>query len=140
MSQENVEIVRRVAEAFAAGDMDAVFAAVAPEIEWDFSNAQTWVEEPVYRGYDGIIKFFAEWTGEWEDYRFEFEEFIDAGDKVVVVVRDEGRSKGAGIKLGRRHAEVWTVRDGSVVRIEPFDHRHQALKAVGLPEQDAHAD
>jgi uncharacterized protein len=134
MSQENVKIVRRVTGAFSAGDMDTVFEWVAPEIEWDFSNAQTWVEEPVYRGYDGIMKFFAKWIGEWEDYRFEFEEVIDAGDKVVVVVRDEGRSKGVGIKLERRHAEIWTIRDRRVVKIEPFDHKHQALEAVGLSE------
>jgi ketosteroid isomerase-like protein len=134
MSKENVEIVRRVTEAFAAGDMTTVFEWVAPEIEWDFSNAQTWVEEPVYRGYDGIMEFFGKWTGEWEDYRFEFEEVIDAGDKAVVVVRDEGTSKSAGIKLERRHAEVWTLRDGRVVGIEPFDHKHQALEAVGLSE------
>jgi ketosteroid isomerase-like protein len=134
MSQENVAIVRRVAEAFAAGDMETVFEWVAPEVEWDFSNAQTWVEEPVYRGYDGILQFFRKWTEEWEDYRFEFEEVIDAGDKAVVVVRDEGTSKSARIKLERRHAEVWTLRENRVVRIEPFDHKHQALEAVGLSE------
>jgi ketosteroid isomerase-like protein len=135
-----VEIVRRVTKAFAAGDMETVFELVAPEIEWNFSNAQTWVEEPVYRGYDGIMQFFSKWTGEWEDYRFEFEEVIDAGDKVVVVVRDEGKSKSAGIKLERRHAEVWTLRDSRVVRIEPFDNKHQALGALGLSEEDTHAD
>jgi ketosteroid isomerase-like protein len=134
MSQENVEIVRRVTEAFAAGDMETVFEWVAPEVEWDFSNAQTWVEEPVYRGYDGILQFFRKWTEEWEDYRFEFDEVIDAGDKAVVVVRDEGTSKSARIKLERRHAEVWTLRENRVVRIEPFDHKHQALEAVGLSE------
>jgi len=126
--------VRRVTEAFAAGDLDTVFEWVAPDIEWDFSNAETWFEEPVYRGYDGIMEFFGKWTGEWFDYRFEFEEIIDAGDKVVVVVRDEGRSKGAGIKLERRHAEVWTLLNARVVRIEPFDHKHQALEALGLSE------
>jgi uncharacterized protein len=134
MSQENVEIVRSVAEAFAAGDLDTVFALVSPDIEWDFSNAETWVEEPVYRGYDGVLKFFGTWTGEWEDYRFEVEEVIDAGDKAVAVVRDEGRSKAAGIMLERRHAEVWTIQGGRVVRIEPFDHKHQALEAVGFSE------
>src|SRR3954453_5638344 len=111
MSQKNVEIVRRVSDAFAAGDMDTVFALVAPEIEWDFSNAETWFEEPVYRGYDGVLAFFGKWTGEWDEYRFEVEEIIDAGDKVVAVVRDEGTSKSAGIRLERRHAEVWTIRD-----------------------------
>jgi uncharacterized protein len=138
MSQENVEIVRRVSEAFAEGDLDTVFALVAPEIEWDFSNADTWLEEQVYRGYDAITEFFGKWIGEWEDYRFELEDVIDAGDKAVAIVRDEGRGKSSGIRLERRHAEVWTFRDGKVIRIEPFDAKTKALEAVGLSEQDAH--
>src|SRR2546421_7756755 len=99
MSQENVEIVRRVSDAFRAGDLDTVFTLVAPEIEWDFSNADTWLEEPIYRGYGGLLAFFSKWIGEWDDYSFEFEETIDAGDKVVAVVRDQGTSKRAGIRL-----------------------------------------
>jgi uncharacterized protein len=132
MSHENVEIVRRVSDAFARGDLPTVFALVAPEIEWDFSHADTWLEERVYRGYDAITEFFGKWIGEWEDYRFELEEVIDAGDKAVAVIHDEGRAKTSGVRLERRHAEVWTIRDGRVVRIEPFDRRSDALEAVGL--------
>jgi ketosteroid isomerase-like protein len=132
MSQENVEIVRRVSDAFARGDLPTVFTLVAPEIEWDFSHADTWLEERVYRGYDAITEFFGKWIGEWEDYRFELEEVIDAGDKAVAVIHDEGRAKTSGVRLERRHAEVWTIRDGRVVRIEPFDRRSDALEAVGL--------
>jgi hypothetical protein len=132
MSQQNVEIVRRVSDAFASGDSNTVFALVAPEIEWDFSHADTWLEEQVYRGYDGIAKFFGKWLREWDDYRFEVEDIIDAGDRVVAIVRDEGRGKSSGIKLERRHAEVWTVHDGKVMRIEPYDDKAKALAAVGL--------
>jgi ketosteroid isomerase-like protein len=45
---------------------------------------------------------------------------------------DEGRAKTSGVRLERRHAEVWTIRDGRVVRIEPFDRKSDALEAVGL--------
>jgi ketosteroid isomerase-like protein len=134
MSQQNVEIVRRVSDAFAAGDSDTLFALVAPEIEWDFSHVDTWLEEKMYRGYDGIAEFFGKWVGEWDDYSFEVEDIIDAGDRVVAIVRDEGRGKSSGIKLERRHAEVWTVRDGKVIRIEPYDEKAEALAAVGLED------
>jgi ketosteroid isomerase-like protein len=134
VSRENLEIVRRVCDAFAAGDLDSVLSLVSPEIEWDFSHADTWLEDQVYRGYEGITEFFGKWTGEWEDYRFELEEVIDAGDRVVAVVRDEGRGRSSGVKLERRHAEVWTIRDGRVIRIEPFDRKGEALEAVGLSE------
>jgi ketosteroid isomerase-like protein len=132
VSQQNVEIVRQVSDAFASGDSDTLFALVAPEIEWDFSHVDTWLEEKIYRGYDGIGEFFGKWTGEWDDYRFEVEDIIDAGDRVVAIVRDEGRGKSSGIKLERQHAEVWTIRDGKVIRIEPYDHKAEALAAVGL--------
>jgi ketosteroid isomerase-like protein len=45
---------------------------------------------------------------------------------------DEGRAKTSGVRLERRHAEVWTIRGGRVVRIEPFDRKSDALEAVGL--------
>ena len=134
MSQENVEIVRRVFEAFRAGDTERVLEMVDPAIEWDLSRAATWPERPVYRGYDDVLRFFAEWTGEWDDYEFDLEELLDAGERVVAVIRDGGRSKTAGIKLERRHSEVWTLRDGKVVRIDLFDTKAEALEALELRE------
>jgi ketosteroid isomerase-like protein len=134
MSQANVEVVRRAVEAFRAGDMQRVFGMVDPAVEWDLSRATTWPEQPLYRGYDDVLRFFTEWTGEWDDYEFDLEELLDAGDRVVAVVRDGGRSKTAGIKLERRHSEVWTLRDGKIVRIDLFDTKAEALEAVGLRE------
>ena len=134
MSRENVEVVRRVFEAFRAGNVERVLEMVDPAVEWDLSRAATWPERPVYRGYDDVSRFFAEWTGEWEDYEFDVEELLDAGQRVVAVVRDGGRSKKAGIKLERRHGEVWTLRDGKVVRVDLFDTKADALQAVGLRE------
>jgi uncharacterized protein len=134
VSQENVEVVRSAFEAFRAGDMERVFGMVDPAIEWDLSRATTWPERPLYRGYNDVLLFFAEWTGEWDDYEFDLEELLDAGDRVVAVVRDGGRSKTAGIRLERRHSEVWTLRDGKIVRIDLFDTKAEALEAVGLRE------
>jgi ketosteroid isomerase-like protein len=132
MSRGDVELVRRVFEALARADMETVFALVDPDVAWDFSHATTWPEERVYRGYAAIGDFFRTWLGEWDDYRFELEEVIDAGDRVVAIVRDEGRGKVSGIKLERRHGEVWTLREGRALRIELFDTREDALEAVDL--------
>jgi ketosteroid isomerase-like protein len=60
------------------------------------------------------------------------EDVIDAGDKAVAIVRDEGCGKRSGIKLDRRHAEVWTIRGGKVTRIEPYDDTREALASVGM--------
>jgi ketosteroid isomerase-like protein len=131
VSDRTVEIVREVTDAFARGDLEAVFAAVAPEIEWDFTHTDQWPEQKVYRGYEAVLEFFRAWTEEWDDYHFEVEEIRDAGNQAVVVIRDEGTGKRSGLKLERTHGELWTVRDGKVIRIELFDDKDAALAAVG---------
>jgi ketosteroid isomerase-like protein len=131
MSDQTVQVVRAVTDAFARGDLETVFAAVAPEIEWDFTHTDQWPEQKIYRGYESVLEFFRAWTEEWDDYRFEVEEIIDAGDQAVAVVHDEGRGRRSGIPLERRHAELWTVEDGKVIRIELFDDKADALEAAG---------
>jgi ketosteroid isomerase-like protein len=72
--------------------------------------------------------------GTWEDYRQERDEFVDAGDEVIVAVRESGRGKGSGLALERRTFGVWTLRDGRAVRIRFYSTMAEALEAVGLPE------
>jgi len=136
VSKQNVEAVRRVFEAVQSSDMERVIELVDPEVEWVFSRATTWPGPQVYRGHDEVRGFVAEWVGGWDDYRFEVEELIDAGSRVVAVVRDEGRSKTAGIRVDRRHGEVWSVRDGMITRVELYDTRTEAIEAVGLMGED----
>ena len=64
----------------------------------------------------------------------EAEEFIDVGDSVIVVSRGRGRSKRGGPDVEHRNAEVWTLRDGKVVRMTGFESRAKALEAAGLSE------
>jgi uncharacterized protein len=131
VSEETVDIVRTVTDAFARGDLETAFASVAPEIEWDFTHTDQWPEQAVYRGYEEVLEFFRTWTEEWNDYRFEAEEIVAAGDKVVVVIRDEGMGRRSGVKLERTHAQLWTFRDAKVIRIELFDTKDEALEAAG---------
>jgi ketosteroid isomerase-like protein len=65
---------------------------------------------------------------------------IDAGDEVVVLVRDYGRRAGMAVEVGVMGASVWTVRDGKIAKAAFYPNRSEALKAVGLSEHDAHAD
>jgi ketosteroid isomerase-like protein len=131
MSQENVEIVRRSCEAFNAGDYEAALDALSPDIEYDLSH---FPDGQVYRGRDGVREAFRIWLGTWEDYRQEQDEFVDAGDEVVVAVREYGRGKGSGLALERRTFGVWTIRDGKVARIRFYTTMAEALEAVGLSE------
>ena len=131
MSQENVEIVRRSCEAFDAGDYEAALEAFAPDIQYDLSH---FPDGGVYRGREGVREAFRIWLGTWDGYRQERDEFVDAGDEVVVAVREYGRGKGSGLALERRTFGVWTLRDGGVVRIRFYSAMADALEAVGLSE------
>jgi ketosteroid isomerase-like protein len=79
MSRGNVEIVK---ELFAAYERDpgAISPLVSPEIVWNP------MEEQPTHGVDAVIEYMERWTGEWDEYSQEAEEFIDAGDSVVVTV------------------------------------------------------
>jgi ketosteroid isomerase-like protein len=77
----------------------------------------------------------------WEGFEDDLEELIDAGDHVISVVTSRGRGRASGVEVEwAGNAGVWTIRNGKVVRVVWFSSRKDALEAVGLSEQDAHAD
>jgi ketosteroid isomerase-like protein len=141
MSQENVEIVRRIWEASERRDTHAVFALYDPAIVWDFSQAAPVELRGLYHGYDGIRQFFRQWLEPFENFHAEAETFIDAGDSVIVGYRQSGRGKASGAEVEMPAAwSVYRIRNGLVVRIEVFQTKPEALEAAGLSEQDARVD
>jgi ketosteroid isomerase-like protein len=129
MSEENVEIVRRMYEAYLAGDYEASLAAYEAEVEFDVSMRP---EGRIYRGRDGVIEAVRTWTGTWEDYTAEIEEVIDAGDKVLLVDRQLGRGKSSGAPLDQQTFWVYTLSEGKIVRVKWVPTRAEALTAAGL--------
>jgi ketosteroid isomerase-like protein len=133
MSQENVEIVRGAYERFATtGQLDADIAT--PDFVWDMSNFHGWPEKQFYDGVEGAQTFLGEWRAAWEEWTLEVDAFHDAGEKVVALVRQCGRSKTAGMPVEMYFAQVWTVRAGKEARMEMYSDPPEALKAVGLAE------
>jgi ketosteroid isomerase-like protein len=133
MSEENVEVVRRGYERFmATGDFADEVAT--PDFVWDMSNFHGWPEQQVYEGVDGARAFLREWTDAWEDWVLEVDSLHDAGDKVVALVHQHGRSKAAGMPVEMYFAQVWTLRDGKQSRMDMYSERAEALEAAGLPE------
>jgi ketosteroid isomerase-like protein len=129
MSQENVEIMRRGFEHWMA---TGEFRAGADWV-WDASNLG-WPDQQVYIGDEGAMQFMAEWSDAWDDWEVEAEDFIDAGERVVVILNQRGRSKATGIPVEMRFAQVWTLRDGQGIRMQMFASVEEALEAVGLSE------
>jgi ketosteroid isomerase-like protein len=131
MSQENVEIIKRCCEAFDRGDYETALRALDAEIEYDLRH---FPDGRVYHGHEGVREAFRVWLGTWEEYRQEVSEFIDAGNEVVVCVREYGRGKGSGVSLARPTFGIWKLTDGRVVRIRFRSTKAKALEAVGLSE------
>jgi ketosteroid isomerase-like protein len=133
VSQENVEVVREVVAARAAGNRERSLGFLHPEIVVDGSRN---VFNPASCvGIDGLRRMASERDDVWEEFRIEAEEFIDAGDQVVVVGRLFGKGRGSGVEVESPTAQVFTVREGRVVRWEfGYADRAEAFKAVGLED------
>ena len=133
MSQANVEIVRRLYEAFETRDNALPFEVYDPEIEW-YPGVPGVGFEPVYRGHDGVREFWRSFLASWESIEFRLDELIDAGDEVVALIWQRNRGRASGAVVEYEYAQVWTLRDGLVTRQRIFVRRQDALKAVGLRE------
>jgi ketosteroid isomerase-like protein len=132
VSGENVEIVRRVYADWGRGRFQAgtelfdpwVVLVLRPE----FPDAGAYLGPEEIRGY---MQAFLE---DWDNAVIEGEEFIAAGDSVVVEVHQQAAGKGSGIPVHMRYFHVWTFRGGAVIRIESVRERQEALEAAGLRE------
>ena len=133
MSEENVEIVRRVYDAAAQRDADGIFALYDPEVELDASRLGL-ADLDVYHGHDGLRSLFREFADTWGEIEYSYEELIDAGEQVVAVVTRHARGRASGVAVERPFTLVWTVRAGKVVRVVWFLTREEALEAAGLSE------
>jgi ketosteroid isomerase-like protein len=137
MSQENVEVVRAAYEQFARGDF-SVWADLPDDFE--FVASPELPDAGTYRG-EAARRWLNAWVESFEGLTIEATEIIDAGrDKVVVAILQRGRPRRSQSIVEGRWWVVTTLRGGEVVRIELLPERTQALGAVGLSEQDAHAD
>jgi ketosteroid isomerase-like protein len=131
MSEENVEIVRRGFEHFrATGEFPA--DDIDPEFVWDMSTFRGWPEERTYAGIEGAQRFMRTWLEAWDDWQLDVESFHDAGDKVIVIVRQHGRSKTTGMPIDMTFAQTFTLRDGKQVRMEMYADPSEALQAAEL--------
>ena len=134
MSAENVEIVRRGWDHFlATGELLEEIAA--PDFAWDMSTFRGWPEQRVYIGVDGARAFLRDWTDAFDAWTIEVQATHDAGDKVVSVCRQRGRSKTTGMPVEMVFGMVWTVRGGLQTQMQMYADPDEALEAAGLAKQ-----
>ena len=139
MSQENVEIVRHLLEAFEVGAERGDFGvmwdtgAVAADAEW--VALPEMMERRSYIGREGFVEFMGRWTEDFEEYSNEMERLMDAGDdRVVGLFTQSGTGKGSGAPVVQGYAVIYDLQGGQVVRARAYLDRAEALEAGGLSE------
>jgi ketosteroid isomerase-like protein len=132
MSLENVEAARTGFRALERNGVEGLLTFIHPDFETT-TPAELTVEPATYRGHDGIRRYFESFYEVMDEVRFEPEDFIDAGERVVVPVRLVARGRDTGIEAEQRLVFVWTIRDLMGFRLESFPTLEEALEAVGLP-------
>ena len=132
MSQENVEVVKRAWEATVRRDYETALGLYDPEVTLEPGFLDN--PEEVFRGLDGVREMYQSLLGVFADFTATVEEWIDAGDDVVAILRVSGRGRQSGVPVVSLEAHVWTVRDGKLWRLRIYPTRAEALKAVGLEE------
>ena len=142
MSQENVEVVRAAFEAWNAGDMEALLAHFHPELVY---HPRTDEPDPSpHVGRDAYERLVYGFVDSFSEVTVEVLEVIDAGDHVIastvlhVVLHGQESASGAGVS--DTYVFVYKLRDGLIVEGWEYRTKQEALEAVGLSEQDAHAE
>lgn len=131
MSQENIEIVRRVYEEI-SDRLDVPPELFDPEFVMDMREI---ADIGIHRGLPAARQVFRQYATTFDDFRVELEEVIHADDeRVLVRIRDGGRVRASAAQVWNRYFDVWTFREGKAVRMSAHTERARALQAAGLRE------
>jgi ketosteroid isomerase-like protein len=127
LSEESIELIRRIYAAWEEGEIGREF--LAEDVEW--VNPPDALEPGLREGIEGFTLAMSRVFDVWKEMYVQPDRLFDHGSEVIMIGHIRGR--GRQIELSQPHAQVWTVRDGKVVRFRWFSSGEEALKAVGLP-------
>jgi len=127
----NVEVIRGAYDAFAAGDVGAVVAAMAPDIVWNEAESFPYADGNPYVGPDAVVEgVFARLATEWVDFRVTPTQMLDAGDAVVALGRYTARHGASGRPLDIPFAHVWWLESGRIRRFQQYTDTAGTLAAM----------
>jgi ketosteroid isomerase-like protein len=131
MSEENVELVKRMLALFHAGDAEGALACFSPDVVTEMPGRP---DVTGGRGREALGKLIGGWVSAWEDWREQIDEVRDLGERVMVISTQRGRGKDTGIPVSYQYAALYEVRDGEISEMGLYSGADEALKAAGLSE------
>jgi uncharacterized protein len=132
--EQMITTLRGAYAAFNRGDIEAAVEPLDARIEW--SEPAEFPGGGTYRGHDGVRRYLTQSRAAWAEGRSEPEEFIPAGDRIVVLVHARVRAKGSSEWQDVRLADVYTVQNGKAVKMRAFADRAEALRWAGVEASD----
>jgi len=130
MPSRNVQTVKQANAALNAGEFDALADVFAPDcIFQDLQNAPD--QQPAVEGAEAIRETLTLWASAFDELRADISEYLELGDTVLCAARWHGEGKASGISIDTHQFDLYTLRDGKVVRaIIGFKSKHDALEAA----------
>lgn len=134
MAEQNVEIVRRVFEAFNRRDAASILRDWQTEAEWRPSISPGGIEGNVYVGHDGVRRWLDELAESWESFEAFDLKLELVGDGVVVRGRVRVCGRASGAEIERELGQVWELEDGKARRVTGYLSHADALEAARRSE------
>ena len=123
-----VRVVLDIVGALNRGDVDDVLAHMDAGFEW-LPLEDSPAAGP-HRGHEDVRGYVEDWLAAFPELRLDIEELREHGEHVVAVVRGRARGKVSGLELVNRFCQLWTVRDGTALRMREYATREEALDAL----------
>ena len=131
MSQQNMEVIRGIYESLSRGDVTAVLGQMHQHIEWREAENFIYADRNPYRGPQAVLEgVFTRLGSEWSDFKVMPEEWLDAGNHIVVLGTYSGKHKESGREVRAQFAHVWGVTHGRAVRFQQYTDTKQFADAV----------
>jgi len=113
----NLEILKQGYKAFAAGNVEAAIANWSDDIVWEECIGLPFVKgDGKYVGAQTVVKEILAPTPEfYENFNIEISDFVDGGDRIVMVGHYTGTWKATGKKFKANATHTWTFKDGKAV-------------------------
>lgn len=131
MSRQNVDIVRGMYESFEKGDVPGVVSELDQNVEWNEAENFIYADRNPYVGPQAVLEgVFMRLGTDWENFTVKTEEWLDAGNRLVVLGIYAGTHKGTGNRVRAQFAHIWSLKEGRVVRFQQYTDTKQFADAI----------